>query len=146
MPTLEASQFISNNFSKYGNANTRAFIIIYFTNWKLVLALSGHWKAHPFRHSIMGAIRELKFLMIFFIKRCKTIKTMNIVDVFRCWPLNNCRNLTLISLNTINKHNKAQVSVKNLHFFWLTYSFSFLKVLKQLVGAPNEILEWNYKL
>jgi hypothetical protein len=52
------------------------------------------------------------------------------VDVFRCWPLNNSRNLTLISLNTINKHNKAQVSVKNLHFFWLTYSFSFLKVLK----------------
>jgi hypothetical protein len=32
MPTLEASQFTSNNFSKSGNAKTGASIIFYFTN------------------------------------------------------------------------------------------------------------------
>lgn len=48
------------------------------------------------------------------------MKTLNIVDVFSCRPLNNYKNLTLISLNNINRYNeakKATKSVKNLYFF-----------------------------
>lgn len=49
------------------------------------------------------------------------MKTLNTVDAFWCRPLNNYKNLTLISLNNINRYNeakKATKSVKNLYFFF----------------------------
>jgi hypothetical protein len=42
------------------------------------------------------------------IKRCKAMKTPNLVDAFWCWPLNNRINHTLINLKTINRYNKAK--------------------------------------
>jgi hypothetical protein len=55
------------------------------------------------------------------------------MDAFQCWPLHIHKNLTLISLNTINKHNKIQKSNSinaELTLFLLTYNSFFLKVLK----------------